>query len=358
MEINTHNQTSEKGLSSSLNTNKLQHLWLEITEKCNLSCVHCYADSNPNKPLTRSMDIEKWLDVMNEARALQCESIQFIGGEPTVHPGLDLLLEEASKLGFSSIEVYTNGLSISNRRMLLFKKFNIKIAVSFYSTVAAVHDKITQKSGSYYKTLDFIDRAVKLGIELRVGIIQIDQSDDDILAVISLLEQLEVKNFGFDRVRQVGRGDVSESHSSQDKCMSELCGECHKGKSCVTSSGEVFPCIMARKELLGNVNEISLKKIVEGSALEDFSNRQIDYLKKVRMDSLIDDNPCHPQYGNCDPTKVNGYSMENPCHPQYGNCKPTEVNGQTDSSNPCHPQYGNCKPTEVNGILIVKSNPV
>jgi MoaA/NifB/PqqE/SkfB family radical SAM enzyme len=33
----------------------LHFLWLEITQKCNLSCVHCYADSTPHQPLFGAM---------------------------------------------------------------------------------------------------------------------------------------------------------------------------------------------------------------------------------------------------------------------------------------------------------------
>jgi MoaA/NifB/PqqE/SkfB family radical SAM enzyme len=311
------------------NGNKLQHLWLEITEKCNLSCVHCYAESDPSKPMTRGMNIEDWICVLKEARRLNCENIQFIGGEPTVHPGLILLLEESYKLGFSSIEIYTNGLSISNKQMDLFKQWDIKIAVSFYSTNPIVHDRITQKSGSYYKTLDFIQRAIKAGIQLRVGIIQIDQSNDDVVEAISHLKNIGITSLSVDRVRGVGRGNgIIGANVARESCMGELCGECHKGKSCVTSSGDVFPCIMARKDLLGNIKTTSLEDIVEGSRLRDFTERQLAYIKNVKMPAIVSANPCHPQYGNCKPTETNGFSRsDNPCHPQYGNCKPTEVNG-------------------------------
>src|SRR2546426_11566137 len=88
----------------------LQFLWLEITEKCNLHCVHCYADSAPDRPLLGSMELLDWMKVIGEASGLGCTRLQFIGGEPTVHPGLAKLIEHARDAGFEFIEVYTNGI--------------------------------------------------------------------------------------------------------------------------------------------------------------------------------------------------------------------------------------------------------
>src|SRR5436305_1338940 len=84
-------------------------LWLEITPKCNLSCVHCYADSGPDEPLTQNMAPRDWIRVLDEAAQLSCRAVQFIGGEPTLHPDLPQLIGHARTLGFKVIEVYTNG---------------------------------------------------------------------------------------------------------------------------------------------------------------------------------------------------------------------------------------------------------
>ncbi|HEX2341721.1 MAG TPA: radical SAM protein, partial [Vicinamibacterales bacterium] len=66
----------------------LSFLWLEITQRCNLACVHCYADSSPHLPLTERMTFSDWCRVMDEARTMGCRRLQFIGGEPTIHPDL------------------------------------------------------------------------------------------------------------------------------------------------------------------------------------------------------------------------------------------------------------------------------
>jgi MoaA/NifB/PqqE/SkfB family radical SAM enzyme len=86
----------------------LRFLWLEITEKCNLTCTHCYADSGPRASLHGSMDYEAWIRVIDEAAELGCTAIQFIGGEPTLHPHLQEFIAHAKYRGIQFVEVYTN----------------------------------------------------------------------------------------------------------------------------------------------------------------------------------------------------------------------------------------------------------
>src|SRR5690606_8329085 len=91
----------------------LNFLWLEITPKCNLNCVHCYAESTPFNPLESKMKYNDWCDVLNEAYNLGCRQMQFIGGEPTIHPDLIKMIEIAKTIGYEFIEVYTSGISIN-----------------------------------------------------------------------------------------------------------------------------------------------------------------------------------------------------------------------------------------------------
>ena len=80
-------------------TNCLRFLWLEITGKCNLLCTHCYADSGPEADLYGNMAFEDWTRAISEAAELGCRQIQFIGGEPTMHPRLDDMVDHANHRG-------------------------------------------------------------------------------------------------------------------------------------------------------------------------------------------------------------------------------------------------------------------
>src|SRR2546430_1591085 len=81
----------------------LDFLWLEVTGKCNLRCVHCYADSGPQRHLHEHMSQEDWQDALDQAATLGCRAVQFIGGEPTMYPALPALIRRARELGFDTV---------------------------------------------------------------------------------------------------------------------------------------------------------------------------------------------------------------------------------------------------------------
>lgn len=73
---------------------ELRFAWLEITGKCQLACTHCYADSGPDGTHGR-MDEQAWGLVIHQLATLGAGAVQFIGGEPMLHPSLPALLEHA-----------------------------------------------------------------------------------------------------------------------------------------------------------------------------------------------------------------------------------------------------------------------
>ncbi len=86
---------------------------VEVTERCNLQCPVCYAESSPHKEHFRSLaEIEFMLDsiVRNEKNP---DIVQISGGEPTIHPQFFEILDLARKKPIKHLMVNTNGLRIA-----------------------------------------------------------------------------------------------------------------------------------------------------------------------------------------------------------------------------------------------------
>jgi len=249
----------------------LDFLWLELTSKCNLHCVHCYADSGPSLPLVQRMAYADWLRVLAEAARLGCRKVQFIGGEPTIYPQLPELMGEARHLGYEFVEVFTNGTVFAERIKQAFLAHKIHIAFSVYSSTAVIHDSITLRQGSFEKTKANIQWALRAGLTVRVAIIEMEENASEVGKTQKDLEELGVREIQVDRVRGIGRGSANRETELHGE---DLCGRCWEGKLCVTSEGQMFPCVFSRRWLVGTVQE-SIENVVQGAPLLSFrSNLQ------------------------------------------------------------------------------------
>ncbi len=257
---------------------ELHFLWLELTSKCNLKCVHCYADSGPHLPLLGCMTYLDWRRVLAEAADLGCRQVQFIGGEPTIYPYLLQLIRDARALRYELVEVFTNGTAFNQRVKQAFLAYKVHLAFSVYSTIARVHDSITLSQGSFQKTRASIQWALENGLTVRAAIIKMNENAGDVEKTMTFLEELGVKDIQVDLVRDVGRGHAGKGAGLP---AAELCGRCWEGKLCVASTGEMFPCIFARRWPVGAMGD-NIRTAVQGAALRSFRS---DLRKKVQAQS-------------------------------------------------------------------------
>lgn len=240
--------------------------WLEITGKCQLECGHCYADSGPNRD-HGSMQLDDWQRVIGQLANMGAQSVQFIGGEPMLHPSLDQLLDSATQVGLKT-EVYSNLVIVPSKIWDSVKRNKASLATSYYSPDEDQHRAITGRP-TLRQTERNIARAVEFGIPVRAEIINVlpDQQIDE---AIARLAELGVSSTpGVDSVRAVGRGAMSLS-SELDK--DQLCGGCTSGTLMVAPSGDVTRCIFTRQVSLGNVLEGELSDIVDGPNFKRFTN--------------------------------------------------------------------------------------
>jgi MoaA/NifB/PqqE/SkfB family radical SAM enzyme len=309
--------------SSSKNTKKspeLNFIWLEITGKCNLECTHCYADSTPLHSLEGKMLFSDWIRVIDEAVELGCKGVQFIGGEPTLHPKFRELVSYCNEKRFENIEVFTNATRLGAEIVKCFSENNVHVATSFYSREPSVHERITRRDKSWERTVSGIKSILDADIPLRVGVIQTNGNEQNISSTVSFLEELGVRQIGIDRQRKIGRGQIgSDLEASGEERYSELCGQCWKQRLCITASGDVYPCVFSRATLLGSAKD-SLKSLCESTKLEVFKQRlRLAERQKNLSSQCYPDAPCSPQVCSpqldCQPNRF--CTPDAQCQPHY-----------------------------------------
>jgi len=268
---------------------RVSFLWLEITGKRQLRCVHCYAESGPlgaHGALTRS----DWERVLDQAHDLGATTVQFIGGEPTLHPDLPALINYALHQDLS-VEVFSNLVHVSLSLWEVFSQPGVRLATSYYTDDSNQHETITQRRGSYFRTKANIIEAVRRSIPLRVGIINV-HDDQRIEQARRELEALGVQEIGIDRLRQVGRG-IREGQPN----ISQLCGSCGGDFIAVLPDGAVSPCPISRWITIGNVRRDTLCSILTDQKLV----RSRDDIRSARLNNH---NYCQPEPDDCKPRYI------------------------------------------------------
>lgn len=277
---------------------ELDFVWLEITGKCPLACEHCYNESGPTGT-HGTMTTADWLRVIREVRALGATQVQFIGGEPMLHPDLAQLINEALAVGLE-VEVFTNLVHVPAHLWATLGQAGVKVATSAYSDDPEEHDSITCGPKSFTRTMANIARVLDAKIPLRVGLIQVREGQR-VEEARAYLEKMKVPpdHIGFDRLRQVGRGERTKKADP-----TELCGWCTSGNLAVLPDGTVTPCVFSRWLAIGNVLADPLRTIYESSTRQTI-DAELDacFAKREPRDT------CGP---TCNP------AAPAPCNPRWG----------------------------------------
>ncbi|MDY6913888.1 MAG: radical SAM protein [Planctomycetota bacterium] len=89
---------------------------IDLTNRCNMSCPICFANSGAAGYVFEPDydQIVRQLEALRSLRPTPCTAVQFTGGEPTIHPDFLRIVATARQMGFSHIQIATNGLKIAD----------------------------------------------------------------------------------------------------------------------------------------------------------------------------------------------------------------------------------------------------
>ena len=103
------------------NDSGLQLLEIEVTNRCNLNCRHCYVRTDRRVDLPQ----ETVRSIIEQSNRLGVNRVVFTGGEPILYRGLFELAEYVKSIGIPEVALLTNGLLINQSNIERLRAFDI-----------------------------------------------------------------------------------------------------------------------------------------------------------------------------------------------------------------------------------------
>lgn len=132
----------------------LFQLDIELTERCNNNCIHCYINLPKDDLAVKNKELatDEIKNILAQAVSLGCLSVRFTGGEPLLRADFEELYIFARKLGLK-ILLFTNATLITHRLIGLFARIPpLKtIEVSVYGMKKESYEAVTRTPGSFKK---------------------------------------------------------------------------------------------------------------------------------------------------------------------------------------------------------------
>lgn len=169
---------------------------IDITERCNLKCAHCYIAYDPTKKEMISEEIRRILDEITDAG---CLWFLITGGEPLVRDDFLDIYTYAKKKGLI-ITLFTNGTLITPYIADCLKEHPpFTVEITLYGITEETYEKITGVPGSFKRCMEGIDHLLERDIPLKLKTMVMTLNKDEIWDMKEYAERLGV-DFHFDPV--------------------------------------------------------------------------------------------------------------------------------------------------------------
>lgn len=131
---------------------RLVSLDMELTERCNNNCIHCYINRPLHDDATHAQELSTGdvQSILEAAASLGCITVRFTGGEPFVRDDFPDIYVFGRRLGLR-VGIFTNATLITRELADLFARIPPleKIEISMYGMNREQYEGVTRNSGSF-----------------------------------------------------------------------------------------------------------------------------------------------------------------------------------------------------------------
>jgi predicted phosphodiesterase len=195
-------------------------LWIYSNFHCNLACSYCAVASSPTAR-RRSIGLDRFRALVDEALAEGFEELYVTGGEPFVEPHIVDMLEYASDR--LPTVVLTNAMLFSGGRRRaelerLAGRDGLVLQTSLDGARAETHDRF-RGAGSWAKAMAGIEVGRSLGLPMRAAMTATDANAGEVGELRALLAGVGIEGEDFAVRPLVKRGFAHEGLDVKDTAM-------------------------------------------------------------------------------------------------------------------------------------------
>lgn len=284
-------------------------LSLEITNRCNLKCIHCY--KNAGYKSNTYINYETLINTLNYFKE-KITTVQLTGGDPMLHPQFSQILNFC-KNNFDEVIVSIPAILVNKDNAKDF--LGTQVNVSLYSINSKDHDNITLVSNSYFQVINGIKLLQDLNVDICVTNILTNNNIMDIEAFINEMINSKIKNIKFGLFSKVGRGidldnswelgeeqydyitkKINEMRSKYKNIVNiitftdykhdKIESECNCGRDLwtINEKGNIIPCAFFPDRLftLGNIYENKIEDIIKKINLSNIRDNLIIWNEELK----------------------------------------------------------------------------
>ncbi len=175
-----------------------------ITRRCNLKCLHCYAHAR-NIPFDNELTTMEGKNLIDDLAGFGVPVLLISGGEPLVRKDLPELAAYAVEKGMRAV-ISTNGTLITAQMANTLKKIGLSYVGISLDGMEEINDRFRGVKGAFRSALKGIENCKKAGIKvgLRFTINKINVGE--IPDLFKLIEENDIPRICFYHLVYAGRG--------------------------------------------------------------------------------------------------------------------------------------------------------
>lgn len=175
-----------------------------VTRRCNLKCVHCYAHAK-DQPFEGELSTVEGKRVLDDLSEFGCPVILFSGGEPLMRPDLPELAAYAVQKGMRAV-ISTNGTLITPDVARDLKAIGLSYVGISLDGMEEVNDRFRGVKGAFQRAIEGIRSCRREGIKVGLRFTMNRLNGAEIPSIFDLLEEQDIPRVCFYHLVYAGRG--------------------------------------------------------------------------------------------------------------------------------------------------------
>lgn len=188
-----------------------------LTDRCNLSCTHCYSRSGPGRTIKGELTTAEALNIIDDLADTGVPLILFTGGEPLLREDIWELARHAGNRGLK-MALSTNGTLITPKIARRIRESGIEYAgISLDGACAETHDRFRNSPGAFKKSSAAFAACREAGLRCGVRVTLTKENCRELGDLVDLALALGASRFCLYWLVPTGRGSDSYNRLQLDR---------------------------------------------------------------------------------------------------------------------------------------------